>query len=89
MNSGALAPEGHTRRDMLVNVFFLGLVKPDQRLDRPNNTLRVADEVAVSVLSTKPSRKAKQQPRQMLNFPVGAAHRSKAGRVGTFFDSLG
>ena len=57
-------------------------MKPDQRLDRLNNTLRVADEVAVSVLSTKPSRKAKQQPRQMLNFPVGAAHCGKSGRIG-------
>ena len=82
MNSGALAPGGSYRHDMLVNVFFLGVVKPDQRLDQLNDTLRVADEVAVSVLGAKPSRKAKQQPRQMLNFPVGAAHRGKSGRIG-------
>jgi hypothetical protein len=59
---------------VLVDVFFLRVVEAHEGFNRLDDALRVADEIAVGVLSPQPVRQPRQQSRQMEDFTVRAAH---------------
>ena len=63
---------------MLVDVFFLGVVHADEGFDRFDNTLCVADQIPVGVLGLKTVGQSPQQPRQVQDLTVGAAHGGEA-----------
>ncbi len=66
---------------MLINIFFLGIVKAHQRFTRLDHPLRVPDKVAVDVLRPHGIGKSGEQPGEMHDLAVSAAHRGEAVAV--------
>ena len=69
-------------RRVLVDVFFLRVVDAHQRLDRFDDALGVADQVAVDLDNLKLLGHARQEPRKMRDLPVCAAHGGEPMAVG-------
>ena len=65
------------RSDGLVDVFFLRGVKADQGLDRLDQPLCVANEIAVDIFRRQLLRDAGEQPGKMQYFAMRPAHRRK------------
>ena len=68
-------PNQLARRDGLVDILFLRVVEAHQRLDRLDHPLRVADEIAVDVLRRQAFGEAGEQPREVQDLAMRAAHR--------------
>ena len=43
-----------SRYRLLIDILFLRIVQPDQRLDQLNDALGVADQIAIGILSAEP-----------------------------------
>src|SRR5580704_57545 len=66
----------------LVNVLLLGIVNAHEAFDGFDDPLRVPDHIAVRLIWVQAIRQARQEPRQMTNLAMCAAHREKAIAVG-------
>jgi hypothetical protein len=71
-----------SRHGILVDIFFLRTVQPNERLDGLDDALGIADQIAIGILGAKPKGRALKKPCQMLDFPVGAAHGGKPRGIG-------
>ena len=67
---------------MRVDVLFLRIVEAHKGLDGLDHALGIADQISIGISRHQASRNAIQQPGQMKDFPVRAAHCAQAGCVG-------
>ena len=66
---------------VLVDVFFLGVMNTHKRLDRFDDTLRVANEIAVRIVGRQPVGNVAQKAAEMHDFAMGSPHRAEAMTV--------
>src|SRR5579875_4075190 len=63
---------------VFIDVLFLSIMKTHERFDRFDNPLCIPDQIPVGLRWAEPLRETRQEPCQMKDFAVGAAHGAKA-----------
>ena len=80
---------GNAPLRVLVDVFLLRIVNAHEGLDRFDDALRVADEVAVRIARREPFGEAAEQTAEMHDLAMGPAHGAKAMAVRKVFGKIG
>ncbi len=73
---------------MLINVLFLGVVDPHERVDRFDDALSIPDEIPIDLSGRKAAGEPSKEPRQVDDLPVCSAHRPQSVTIDQKFGDL-